>query len=245
LGALFVNSSSTIATSPSIYVESGADLDTTAAVNYTLSNCKLWGNGSVIGPIIFGSGALLSPGSNQVGQFTLVQPATFAAGSTNFLELNRALQTNDTVTAGQSLTFGGTLIVTNLSGDLASGDSFKLFAAPSYLGSFSAVQLPVLPPGLAWTNELSTTGSIRVISNLPAEPPAFGAVSVIGADLVMSGSNGLPNGSFFTLTATNVTQPAATWARVATNQFDANGYFNLTNPIDPATPQLFYRLQLP
>jgi hypothetical protein len=55
----------------------------------------------------------------------------------------------------------------------------------------------------------------------------------------------MPNSSFYTLTATNVALPLANWSRVATNQFDANGYFNLTNPVDFATPQLFYRLQLP
>lgn len=84
-----------------------------------------------------------------------------------------------------------------------------------------------------------------VINTAPANPLVFGAVSTSGNNLVLSGSNGIPNASFYTMTATNVTLPAASWSRVATNQFDANGYFNLTNPVDPATPQLFYRLQMP
>jgi hypothetical protein len=61
----------------------------------------------------------------------------------------------------------------------------------------------------------------------------------------MSGSNGTPNTSFYTLAATNVSLPLANWSRVATNQFDTGGYFNLTKPIDPGTPQQFFRLQLP
>ena len=38
---------------------------------------------------------------------------------------------------------------------LASGDSFKLFNAGSYLGSFTTVLLPLLTPGLSWSNTLS------------------------------------------------------------------------------------------
>ncbi len=244
LGALVVSSTNAIAATPSIYTASGCDLDTTTASNFTLTNCKLWGNGTVNGEITLGPGALLAPGSNQIGRFTLVRPATFAAGSTNLLELNKTLLTNDTVRVGQSLTLGGTLMVTNLSGTLVAGDSFKLFDG-TVNGNFTTVILPPLNPGLIWTNQLSTTGRITVISIAPAAPPVFGAISTSGNNLVMSGSNGTPNASFYTLTATNVTLPVASWSRVATNQFDANGYFNLTNPIDPATPQLFYRLQLP
>jgi hypothetical protein len=32
---------------------------------------------------------------------------------------------------------------------------------------------------------------------------------------------------------------------MATNQFDAGGNFNFTNPRDPGVPQQFYQLQLP
>lgn len=243
-GALFVNSTNAVAATPSIYTASGCDLDTTSASNFTLTNCKLWGNGTVNGDITLGPGALLAPGSNQIGRFTLVRAAVFAAGSTNLLELNKTLLTNDTVSVGQSLTLGGTLAVTNLSGTLTAGDSFKLFEG-TVNGNFTTVILPPLNPGLIWTNQLSTTGRITVISTAPVNPPAFSSVSAAGNNLVMTGSNGTANANYYVLTTTNIALPMTNWSRIATNQFDANGYFNLTNPIDPATPQLFYRLQLP
>jgi hypothetical protein len=34
------------------------------------------------------------------------------------------------------------------------------------------------------------------------------------------------------------------WIPVLTNQFDDNGNFNFTNPVDPDLPQSFYLLQL-
>jgi autotransporter-associated beta strand protein len=235
-----------ITNSASIYIASGAEMDMQVSGTFTLTPGRtLSGNGNFNGDFILGAGAVLAPGTNGTGRFTFIRPTTFAAGSTNLMELNKTALTNDSVNAWQSLTLGGTLIVTNLSGTLAAGDSFKLFDAVGFSGSFNTVILPVLNAGLAWTNQLSTSGTIAVISTTPASPPVFGSVSAAGNNLVMSGSNGTPNASFYTLAATNVTLPLANWSRVATNQFDANGYFNLTNPVDPATPQLFYRLQLP
>jgi hypothetical protein len=35
------------------------------------------------------------------------------------------------------------------------------------------------------------------------------------------------------------------WLPVTSNLFDASGNFQFTNPINPAQPQEFYRLQLP
>ena len=248
-GSLTLHAGS-IPNTPSIYIASGATFDFSPNATLTLGNGqKLWGNGTVIGTFILGNGATLEPGSNGIGKLTIndpaISPCSLAAGSTNLFQIEQSTQTNDVLKCLRTILYGGTLVVTNISGGLSAGDSFKLFDAPGYLSSFSTVILPPLDAGLAWTNQLSTSGTIAVVSTAPANPPVFGAVSTIGSNLMMSGSNGTPNASFYTLTATNVTLPLANWSRVATNQFDANGIFNLTNPIDPTTPQLFYRLQLP
>lgn len=244
-GTLAVNSSSTIASSSSIYIAAGADLNTTAAAGFTLNNSTLWGNGSVTGSITLGPSATLSPGSNQIGRFTFTQNATLSANSTTILELNRTASTNDVVVAGQTLTLGGTLIVTNLNGSLVAGDSFQLFQG-NVTGAFHTFVLPPLNPGLAWTNRISTSGSIAVISTAPTSPPVLSAaVNTDESNLLLSGSNGMPHASYVVLATTNVALPMIQWSRLATNQFDATGVFNLTNPINPATPQLFYRIELP
>jgi autotransporter-associated beta strand protein len=236
----------TIANAGNLYVAGGAVFDSSALGVFTLGSARtLSGNGSVKGNITLATAALLAPGSNAIGALTFSNALTFAAGSTNQFELSKTSQTNDVAKVLGNVSLGGTLIVTNLSGTLAANDSFKLFDAASYSGAFSTVILPPLGAGLAWTNQLSISGTIAVVSTTPANPPVFGSVSSAGNNLVLSGSNGTPNASFYTLAATNVALPLANWSRVATNQFDANGYFNLTNPIDPAMPQLFYRLQLP
>jgi hypothetical protein len=39
--------------------------------------------------------------------------------------------------------------------------------------------------------------------------------------------------------------PLTNWTRLLTNQFDGNGNFNFTNPLDPGSAQSFDLLQLP
>jgi hypothetical protein len=39
--------------------------------------------------------------------------------------------------------------------------------------------------------------------------------------------------------------PVGLWTQLLTNQFDASGNFNFTNPPDPGLQQGFYLLQLP
>jgi autotransporter-associated beta strand protein len=69
------------------------------------------------------------------------------------------------VVAGNALTLGGTLILTNLSSNqLAAGDTFTLFNAPGFAGAFSSVSSsPALPAGLVWnTNSLSVNGTLAI-----------------------------------------------------------------------------------
>ncbi len=208
------------------------------------SNGVIKGSGSITGNISVGAGGTISPGPI-LGQLVIAGDLGLSDDSTTEMDIDALVGASDSLFGQTNIVYGGTLIVTNLSGTLTAGDSFKLFDAAGYSGSFNTVILPPLDTGLAWTNQLSTSGTIAVISTTPVTPPVFGSVSAAENNLVMSGSNGTPNASFYTLTATNVALPLANWSRVATNQFDANGYFNLTNPVDSATPQLFYRLQLP
>lgn len=209
------------------------------------SSATLGGSGTISGATTIEIGATLAPG-DAVGTLTFAGALTLATGSTSRFELNKAQSTNDTARVLGNAALGGTLIVTNLSGTLVAGDAFKLFDAASRSGSFSTVILPTITgPNLAWTNRLSTDGTIAVISTAPPNPPVFGSVFAIGNDLVMSGSNGPANGNYIVLSATNVTFPIAGWTSIATNQFDAGGNFVLTNAINFGEPGRFYRLQVP
>ena len=103
--------------------------------------------------------------------------------------------------------------------------------------------MPPLGANLAWnTSALATNGVIAVVSTV-VPSPAFGAISVSGNNLGLSGTGGVANEFFILLGTTNLAP--ANWTPLLTNQFDGAGNFNFSNPLDPGWPQGFYRLQLP
>ena len=157
---------------------------------------------------------------------------------------NGSALTNDLAQVNNSLTFGGTLLVSNLSSPaLAAGDRFPLFAANSFAGAFTSINLPALDVGLAWTNKLLADGSIQVIS-IPV--PRFSALLRSGStNLVFSGTGGPTNAAYRVLTSTNVALPLVNWVALLTNQFDASGNFTFTNSMSPSVPVRFYRLSVP
>jgi hypothetical protein len=79
----------------------------------------------------------------------------------------------------------------------------------------------------------------------PPPPPIFGGISSTANGLVMSGSGGTTNGTYYVLVSTNVARPWNQWTPVATNLFDGSGNFIFTNAIDPNSPQTFYLLEIP
>jgi autotransporter-associated beta strand protein len=234
-----------LAATTNIYVAAGATLDASAESPFPVANGRtLWGNGFVIGRITISANAILSPGSNSIGTLTFSNSLTLAAGSTNIFEISKSPLTNDLAKIIGALTNGGTLIVTHVDPPpLALGDSFKLFDAASYSGSFANVVLPSLDPGLAWNKAfLNTAGTISVAA---VTPPLIETTTLNNGNLVLSGSGGVPATTFYVLASTNVALPLNEWPRLLTNQFDLNGHFVVTNAVNPALPGLFYLLQVP
>ncbi len=128
----------------------------------TVSGGSLTGNGSVFGAATIQSGGTIAPGtSNTLGALSFGNTLSLMPGSTTFLRINKAAQTNDLLQVSGALTYGGTLIVTNLAGTLVSGDSFQLFNAGSYSGTFNGLVLPRLV-GLGWNTNGLTNGIISV-----------------------------------------------------------------------------------
>jgi autotransporter-associated beta strand protein len=235
----------TIGSSANIHVAAGAQLEVTGQTDGGLHLAfgqSLTGSGSIKGNLGVGNG-LLAPGSNSIGTLTFSNTLALATGSTNLFEISKSPLTNDSVVVLGALTNGGTLTIANVGGsDLGVGDSFKLFNAGSYNGTFAKVILPPLNLGLAWnTGALNTSG---VISVVPA-PPVLGCLTVTNSSVTLNGSGGMATSNFYVLSSTNLTLPLSNWIRLLTNQFDTNGSFILINDLDTNAAQNFYRLQLP
>ncbi|HEY1717905.1 MAG TPA: autotransporter-associated beta strand repeat-containing protein [Verrucomicrobiae bacterium] len=242
--ALFSTASvGSIANSTNIFIAGGALLDVSGLSKLTVSgNQTLSGYGSVNGNVVAGSGSTISPGPS-IGTLTFSNSLTLASGSTAIFEISKSPLANDSAIIFGALTNGGALIVTNIGGTpFAAGDTFQLFNAASYSGTFSSVQLPALPAGLAWsTNSLDSSGTISVVLNAT---PVIGSISISGNGLTFSGTGGVANANFILLGSTNIATPLTNWTPLITNQFDSSGNFNFTNPMGSNTPQSFYLLQL-
>lgn len=206
----------------------------------TVNAGTLTGSGFLGGPVAVQYGGTLSPGPS-IGQLTISNSLNLGFGSTNLMEINKASGTSDSIVGLTSVFYGGTLVVSNLAGTLSGGEVFKLFDAPpgTYYGVFDYIELPPLPPGLSWdTSSLLVDGTIKV-------PVPILEFTVIGGDLVISGTNGVPNATYNVLTSPNVAAPLSQWTTNGTYQFDASGGFSFTNAIDPGTPQQYFILAIP
>ena len=168
---------------------------------------------------------------------------TLAAASSTLIEISKTPKTNDAFVVSGSLSLNGALTVTNLSGTLVLGDSFKLFTAAAASGNFSSVTLPPLANGLAWNKTaLASAGVITVVSNTP---PRIGTIIFSGGVFALSGSNGIPRNNYYVIGSTNLALPLTNWTRLVTNVFDAGGNFGWTNVISAGNRQFFYSLLVP
>lgn len=207
---------------------------------FTMSGgTTLGGHGVIYPPVIVPLGATLAPG-DRIGALTVSNNLTLQAGSTTRMEISKAPFTNDFIRVTGTFSRGGSLVVTNVSGDLAPGDTFTLYSAGTLAGGFAVTTLPALNPGLAW----DTTGlSAGVISVVATALPAFTNM-VAAADVFTLGGTGAASQSY-TLEATTNLAPPILWLPVTNTLADTNGVFELLDLDATNHPQRFYRVVAP
>ena len=165
------------------------------AVNVT--GGVLNGTGSIGGTVIIQSAGALGAGTvASMGKLSINNSLTLVGG-TAALRISKTggFVTNDSVRGMSSVTYGGTLTVSNLTSDgipLTAGNRFRLFDAASYSGSFSATNLPPLDPSLAWV-WASASGTLSVVDPTNPDNGIYSFyVSPTGNDSTGNGSIGNP-----------------------------------------------------
>ncbi len=241
-GTLALGLNGLLTNSPQIILSNNAVLDVAARSDGELtlvSGRTLRGNGTVHGSVIVASGATISPGF-AIGTLVITNTLTLQSSCTNLMELNATTRTNDLLAGMVSVSYSGRMIVTNLSGTLAAGDSFKLFDATSYSGAFTTVTLPPLTGNLFWTNRLALDGTIAVLSPVNTTPTNMTAV-VNGNTLQLS----WPADHIGWRLEAQTNAPAV---GLGTNWFTVPGSSAINQvqlPIDPANGSVFLRLAYP
>jgi len=243
-GTLALTSAGSISNSSIVTVNSGATLDVSARTDGTLTLSgvqTLKGSGTINGNLGARAGATISPGTS-IGVLAVTGTVTLEGNTV--MELNKLNGTNDVIRSTASIAYGGTLIVTNVAGTLASGDSFRLFEAASYSGPVPNIQ-PVTPgPGLTWdTSRLLVDGTLKVAGGVPA--PQIGSIAVSQGNVVINGTGGAAGGTYHVLTSTNVALPLTSWTPIVTNVFNGSGAFAFTNAVNPGFPRQFFVIRVP
>jgi autotransporter-associated beta strand protein/YVTN family beta-propeller protein len=137
------------------------------------SGAKLAGIGILSGGATVQTGGTLAPGDSAAGTMTINNTLGLSGNALMEVSKTGTNLSSDRVVGLSSVTYGGSLVVTNVgAGTLGAGDSFTLFSASGYSGSFTNLTLPSLSGGLTWdTSNLGINGSITVLS--ATSPPAI------------------------------------------------------------------------
>lgn len=243
---VFTTTDGSIDNSATVNLASGAFLDVSGRSDGTFQNGSsqlLEGRGTILGSVNV-NGTVVPGGGFGGGTGTLTVRNAVALNGTAWMKVNRASSQNSdrVVSTLGTLTYGGTLVVTNIGAGLQVGDTFNLFSAPTLAGAFGTLALPNY---YNWdTSQLTVNGSIRVAGVLP--PPAFSQVDFsqlpIGA-ITLNAINGAANGAVTVLSTTNLALPASSWTKVTSGNFDGSGNYTTQVTVDPAAPQLYFLMQ--
>ncbi len=153
--------------------------------------------------------------------------------------VNFTLGSNTTqVAVSGNLTLNSVLNITN-----GAGFGLGTNVLFTYTGSLSGTpSLGVTPANFSYRLDTATAGQIQLIVQPP--PPAIGNVSVSGTNVIITGTGGVTNGSYYLHASTNVALPLSQWTRLFTNSFDASGNFAMTNG-SGTNSQCFDMIRLP
>lgn len=214
-----------------------------------MTNATLGGTGTVAAQVAVQIGGTLTAGSEavagtpQIGTLHFNNTVTLAAGSTNFVKVNKTGATSDAFTGITTMNYGGTLIATNISATASVlGDSYNVYSAGAHTGTFANI-LGSPGPGLAWSFN-PATGVLSVIQGQAGFTvrPFIGSITLSGTNIVLSGTNAQSGAIYYTLTTTNLSLPLSQWTPVATNTSGtANNYtMTITNAVNTKDNQQYY-----
>jgi autotransporter-associated beta strand protein len=243
-----VNGDGSIGNSTNIFISAGAFLDVIGRsdgampLNY---GQVISGNGVLRGILNTAGGGTVSPGGGIAGSVgTLTVTNTINLGGTAWMKLNRATSPNSdrlVSSTASIISYGGTLVVTNIGAPLQVGDTFTLFSAGTLNNAFTLA----LPNYYTWnTSQLAVNGQISVTGKSQPAITNVDFSQLSSGTITINANNGAPNGPVNVLTSTNLTLPLASWTTVTSTTFDGNGNLNLPITVDPALPQSFYLLQV-
>ena len=169
-GVLALVGAGSIASSPTVDVSTGAQLDLSALASPTLalvSGQTLQGAGAVKGNVTTASGATIAPGESAAGTLSVSNNVTLGG---NAVFVVNSTGVSSKLIAGGSIGLGGTLTINNAGPAFAVGNSFTLLSASTITGTFATISPATPGSGLAWNTTGLSTGVLSVVSGVASNP---------------------------------------------------------------------------
>ena len=244
------NGDGSISDSTNIYINAGAFLDVSGLSSDTLylqASQVLCGDGTLNGILDNTAGGTVSGGTGidpTVGTLTVTKAVNLGGSGTAWMKLNPGHTPNSDqlVSALSTITYGGTLVITNIGSAPQVGDQFTLFSGAGLSGTFGTIIVPNY-----YKFDLSKLGVNGTITLTNAFRPAFSSVNfsaLASGSVTLNITNGVANGLVNVLTSTNLSLPLSSWTINSTANFDVNGNLNSdTISVDNTQQQLYIMLQ--
>jgi hypothetical protein len=93
-------------------------------------------------------------------------------------------------------------------------------------------------------NSSANAAAIDQWSAASTTQPQFNRISILGTNIVLTGSVGVPGIGCSALGSSDLTTPVSNWTPASTGMFDRSGNCSFTNGMALNIPQQFFRLQL-
>lgn len=241
-GTLTLNGPGSIANSTTVSAGTLVVNNIWSGTNVTVSSgATLSGTGSINAAVQISSGGTLVLGTPATAALTVTSNLLLNSGSTVLMKVNAGTVTCDQIAGIGTLTYSGALVVTNVGGTFAAGQTYQLFSAAGYTGNFAATNLPPLS-GLAW-NWNPASGALSVVSGVATNPTNITA-TLSGGKLELSWPADHTGWRLLVQTnhlAAGLSSNTNDWATVP-----GSAGINQTNiTMDPTKPAEFYRLVYP
>jgi len=201
----------------------------------TVAGGLLIGNGTVAGPVaVLSAGAIEAGTTNTIG--TLNLGSTLALSGNTIVKIKKSNGTRDQFSGQTSVTYGGTLTVTNLGGTITTNDTFVLFSPGASTSNFASI-IGSPGAGLAYS---FTNGVLSVVVGVASNPTNI-MFSLSGNTLTLSWPADHLGWILQSQTNSLSVGLSTNWVDVAGSGSSTQAVIN----INGNNPSVFYRLRHP
>jgi uncharacterized delta-60 repeat protein len=172
------------------------------------------------------------------------------------LSCNNIGRLNNTAPANQSLVFDGSRLTwtrrgtspevwrTTFDYSLDGGGTWTILGGGVRIPGGWQLSGPSLPANTAFRARGYTLNGF-VETTVSRGPLVITNMLAAGTKLMLRGTKGVANGTYYLMSSTNLSLPLTSWTCIATNTFDASGNFNSTNNLGLPSQRQFFLLRFP